>query len=147
MKKIRQLHYYLGALFAPAIFFFAFSGALQTFGLHESEAGEAYQPPAWIVSLAGIHKDQSLAKPHKEHKEHSTDADQPGHAPDMAPPEPQPAQHSPLPLKIFVLALAIGLMCTTMLGIYMAFQNRQNRRVTWAMLMLGVLIPVALLYL
>ena len=31
MKKIRQLHSYLGVLFAPSIIFFALSGAFQTF--------------------------------------------------------------------------------------------------------------------
>jgi len=56
MKQIRQLHLYMGTLFAPAILFFAFTGALQTFGLHEGARGSNSTPPAWIAQLAQVHK-------------------------------------------------------------------------------------------
>ncbi len=46
LKQIRQLHLYLGTFFAPSIIFFALTGAIQLFGLHEGHPGEAYQPPA-----------------------------------------------------------------------------------------------------
>ena len=47
LKMAREWHLYLGTLFAPSIIFFALSGSLQLFGLHEGHPGEAYQPPAW----------------------------------------------------------------------------------------------------
>jgi hypothetical protein len=147
MKKIRQLHLYLGTLFAPAIFFFALSGALQTFGLHESEAGDTYEPPAWIVTMSEIHKDQRLAKPHHRHAPPSAEGAKAEHAPELAPDEHQSEQPSSLPLKCFVLLLALGLMATAALGIYMAFQNRSNRRITGIMLVTGFVLPIALLYL
>ncbi len=162
MKQLRQLHLYLGVFFAPAILFFAFSGALQTFSLHESEEGESYTPPAWVVAIASIHKDQHL--PH--HKAHAHPAAPVAPAPEAAiapaassasaassearPPQPDEHEHegpSPLPLKCFVLLLSIGLMTTALLGIYMALQNRNNRRNTWITLAAGVVVPIAMLFL
>ena len=64
LKQVRQLHLYLGVFFAPAILFFAFSGSLQLFSLHEGHPGESYQPPKWIEELASIHKDQRIAEHH-----------------------------------------------------------------------------------
>jgi len=158
MKKIRQLHNYLGTFFAPAILFFAFSGAMQTFGLHESEAGEEYQAPVWIKTMAEVHKDQRLVKPPKHHDQHPTDADSPSehtHASGKqdgkeaeqpnAQAQPEIEPKSTLPMKIFVLLLAVGLMSSSLLGIFMAYQNRNNRRVTSALLLLGMLLPIALL--
>jgi hypothetical protein len=157
MKQIRQLHLYLGTFFAPAIFFFALSGALQTFSLHESEDGSSYSPPSWIVTIASIHKDQRLSKPH--HHEHAAPAEaapeqakaaaQDGHVASVpaAHEEEHEAGPSTLPLKIFVLLLAVGLMLTAALGIYMALQSRNNRRMTWVMLACGILVPVAMLFL
>ena len=154
MKKIRQLHSYVGTFFAPAILFFAFSGVLQTFGLHESEEGESYQPPAWVVTLADLHKDQQLGKAHKAHAAQSASPDathdddhdhgaKPGHDAPAA----QSDERSTLPLKLFVLALALGLMGSAALGVYMAFQNRNNRRTTWIVLIAGLAVPIVLMFL
>lgn len=150
MKQIRRLHFYLGTFFAPIIFFFAFSGALQTVGLHEGEKGGSYRPPAWIVTLAEIHKDQRLASPHKEHvhpaaeeemESHDEHAQKPGDS------DEHRESPSSLPLKCFILLLSFGLMSTAVMGIYMALQKRNNRRMTWAMLAGGVIMPIVLLYL
>lgn len=159
MKSIRQLHFYLGTFFAPAIFFFAFSGALQTFNLHESEDDGSYTAPAWIMQIASIHKDQRLAHPHHHGAAEAPAAPAPGGSPAASAPAPQHQEvaegaepehgesHSSLPLKIFVLLLAVGLMSSAALGIYIALQGRNNRRMTWIMLGAGVLLPVALLLL
>lgn len=64
LKLARQWHFYLGTLFAPSIIFFAFSGAMQLFGLHEIRPGRAYQPPAWIQKMGSIHKNQTLSPRH-----------------------------------------------------------------------------------
>jgi hypothetical protein len=147
MKTIRQLHFYLGAFFAPAIFFFAFSGALQIFNLHESSDDGSYTAPSWIMTISSLHKDQRLPKPHKDAqpvapaKQITEAAPQPTHDADSAEP------HSSLLLKCFVLLLAIGLMASAVLGIYMALQSRNNRKTTCFMLVVGILVPVALLLL
>ena len=40
LKKSRKLHLWIGLLFAPTPSFFALSGALQVFGVHEAKAGQ-----------------------------------------------------------------------------------------------------------
>jgi len=121
MKRIRQIHLYLGALFAPLLIFFAFTGALQTFNLHESPRGDSYQPPDWVVRLAEVHKNQRTV-----------------HAQGVK---------SSLPFKWFALLMAIGLIVTSVIGIYMAFQYNRDKRVVWGLIAVGILIPLILLYL
>jgi hypothetical protein len=151
MLKLRQLHRYLGVFFTPAILFFAFSGALQTFGLHESKERGAPPPVAWIAALASVHKDQHLPEDRA-----SLPAAAPGAgqaqapaavpAPPAAPPVVHEASKSPLPLKLFVLALAIGLCATSLVGVTIAFSNPRSRRPTALMLVLGTLVPALLLF-
>lgn len=120
MNRIRQLHLYLGVFFAPLIIFFAFSGALQTFSLHESPKGSTSQPSAWIVTLAEVHKDQRTV--------HAAGA------------------RSSVALKWFIALMALGLIATSLLGISMAFKFNRDLRVIWGLLALGVILPLALLY-
>src|ERR1041385_6904400 len=61
LKLFRKVHLYLGCFFAPMLVIFIFSGVLQTFGLHEKKKGETYKPPAWIVTLSQLHKNQRVA--------------------------------------------------------------------------------------
>lgn len=171
MRRLRNIHHWLGVFFAPMILFFAFSGALQTFSLHENKGGGPYKPPAWIVVLAKIHKDQTLPQPGPERHGHAHDRDaangppmaQGEHDHDAAAPAAQPdrdADHdhdadaapkasrpSPLPLKIFVLLLSIGLMTSTVLGIWIALKMRAMRRLTLILLAAGTLVPIVLLFL
>src|SRR5277367_2615131 len=63
LKYLRLIHLYIGVFIAPAILFFAFTGALQTFSLHETTRGSDYKPPAWAVTLAQIHKKQTPIVP------------------------------------------------------------------------------------
>jgi hypothetical protein len=56
---IRRLHTYLGAFIAPSVLFFAATGSLQLFSLHEAHGD--YQPPAFIEKLGMLHKDQVFA--------------------------------------------------------------------------------------
>src|SRR5277367_7133766 len=63
LKYTRLTHLYIGVFIAPALLFFAFTGALQTFSLHETTRGSSYKPPAWAVTLAQIHKKQTPIVP------------------------------------------------------------------------------------
>src|ERR1700755_957221 len=111
LKYVRLTHLYLGVFISPALLFFAFTGALQTFSLHETTAGSSYKPPAWAVTLGQIHKKATPVVPQKKqappavatehsspHSEHTPVPDHP--AAPQAPPAPA---HNPLPLKIFFL--------------------------------------------
>jgi hypothetical protein len=44
LKSIRIIHRYLGLVFATTIIFFATTGGLQMFGLHETARGSSYVP-------------------------------------------------------------------------------------------------------
>jgi len=154
LKLARQWHLYLGTLFAPSIIFFAFTGSLQLFSLHESHPGDVYQAPVWIQELASIHKDQVLQKKHKPASPPAVEQKAPP-AVTAAPKPPQPASSGPknepgpsamtLALKWFFLAMAVGLTSSTFLGIYMAFKFNRNRTLVWGMLIAGTAIPLALI--
>lgn len=66
LKVFRSLHLYFGVFTAPALLFFAFTGALQSVPLHEATRDSPYKPPAWVVAIAHLHKKQTpdvAAKP------------------------------------------------------------------------------------
>lgn len=145
------MHLYLGTFFAPSILFFALTGALQLFGLHEGHPGDKYQPPAWVAKLGSLHKNQTLAERR---------GPPPGSASgQMRPPENQREEGRPTPgedrrenkftlaLKWFFLAMSIGLVFTTLLGIYMAFKFNRSRALIWSTLLAGTAIPATLIIL
>ena len=136
-RSLRNLHNWFGVFFAPGILFFSFTGVLQTLGLHERSDGVA--PPAWIATIASLHKHQVA-----------------GHAPRHAPPRPAPAakphreaEHdddAPLTaLKLYVVLLAVVLFASTLVGVVIALTQAAARRRTWALLAAGTLVPVVLL--
>ena len=63
LKFLRKAHLYIGIFTTPALLFFAMTGALQTFSLHETTQGSDYKPPAWIATLAQLHKKQTTVVP------------------------------------------------------------------------------------
>ena len=137
-KRLRDLHNWLGVFFAPGIIFFAFSGIFQTLGLHESGPGR--QPAApFIGILASVHKEGEAAMPKRR------------------PPPPtvlgkaagSPAKHDHgggLSLfKIYALLLSAALIASAAMGIAVAVASRVARRRTWALLVAGCVVPLALL--
>jgi hypothetical protein len=146
VKRIRQLHFYLGTFLAPSIIFFAFSGALQIFRLQEGHPGSSYQPPAWIAFLAGVHKDQRVEGP-PEPRPAAPAGETPAPPRPAAPAGQPPARKASAALKWFFTLTAAGIISTTILGIYMSFLYSHDRRVIWGLLAAGILFPVALLLL
>lgn len=143
IQQARQLHLYLGTFFAPAILFFAITGALQTFSFHERTRGSSYDPPVLLMKLAQLHKKQTLAIVQKKpapqeagnpaaHTENRAGAE-------TAKPQSQPA--GTLLMKWFTFVMAIGLVTTTLLGIYMSFKYNRDRRVVWGLLIAGTVLP------
>ena len=147
MAAVRRFHSYLGAFIAPSVLFFALSGSLQLFSLHEAHG--AYTPPAIVEMLSRVHKDQVLhAKPKpaptggdaeagSAHKHHS--------APARAAPEAPP--WSVMALKWFFLAVALGLMTSTLLGLWMALTFSRRKAVVLALFAVGTVLPVLLVVL
>ena len=147
MKKVRRFHLYLGMLFSPAIIFFAFTGALQTLGLHEARqdpGGSAYK---WIVTAAEIHKNQRLKKPSKSATSSFDKITANKSAGISSGGGRTQTIYRVSLLKWFVLMMACGLITTAFLGIYLAFRYTNNRRVLLLVLIAGVALPLCLLIL
>jgi len=157
LKYLRLIHLYTGVFIAPALIFFAFTGALQTFSLHETTRGSSYKPPAWAVMLGQIHKKQTLIVPVRKPPlpDKQADKDTPEKAqsstsqPALAEaPKPTgeaaPKSHDPLPLKCFFLLVSIGLFVSTLSGLYMSYKYIRNRRLITVILLGGIIIPVLL---
>ncbi len=140
-RLLRQLHLYTGMLIAPSILFFALSGALQLFGLHEAEKGRAYTPPPVIEKLSEVHIHQRFAlKPKRKGPPPATPVTSAQPAPAKAE-EPE----SVPPIKWVFLAVAIGLLLSTLLGLWMGLTQGRNRRLAFALLVIGAMAPVLLL--
>jgi hypothetical protein len=119
--ELRKVHFYLGIFFAPLIILFALSGALQTFRLQDTPKDGSYTPPAWIVKLADIHRDQRPVHDKSVSRSRT--------------------------LEWFVAIMSAGLILSSVLGIYMAFKYRYDKRLICGLIVAGAAIPIVLLYL
>lgn len=148
MRKVQQLHLYLGTLFAPLIIFFALTGALQTLGLHEGERGSS---PGLIAKMAEVHIHQRLAasEPERPDAAPGAQATRAKPAEDDAEGKPEGgARRAPSwPFKWFSVLMSVGLIVTTGLGIWMAFKYSRDKRVVWALLAAGIILPILMLLL
>jgi ABC-type nitrate/sulfonate/bicarbonate transport system permease component len=119
MSFLRKLHLYLGCLFAPMLIFFAISGAWQLFNWHQSTKDQSYNAPRVLAVLSDIHKD--------------------AHIP------PTPAR-KPTPLRYFMLAGAVGLVISTVIGVIMAYRFSRRPLVATICLLSGIFVPTILLW-
>ena len=143
MSSIRIWHMYIGILIAPSVLFFALTGALQIFSLHEAHG--SYEPPALIEKLSRLHKDQVFAQ--KEQKEHEEDESEGAGAKEhpKADKEDQPRLGTVL-LKWFCLLVALGLSISTLFGLWMGLTQLRRRRTGWWLLAVGIILPAALAF-
>ena len=121
MKTIRQVHLYLGCIFAPLMIYFALSGIWQVYRLNDVPKDE---PSALRTVL------HAISNPHT----HST---LPGANPKT--------NESELFEGLAALAGA-GIILTSVLGIIMAFRFSKRPRLVLACILAGVIIPIAALY-
>ena len=162
LKLVRQIHLYVGVFIAPALLFFSLTGGLQVFSLHETTRGSDYKPPAWLVTLAQVHKKQTTVV--SSHKPKPVDADNHPAANSPAAPadsasgpmanpavpmqiKPEPPRgeaKNPLPLKIFFAFVALGLFVSTLIGLYMAYRYTRRTALVSVVLLAGVVLPIVL---
>lgn len=148
LKFTRKVHLYLGIFATPALLFFAFTGAMQTVNLHEAGRGSDYKPPAWISTLAQLHKKQTTEVPVRKaagqrvsepasQRERPAEAKAPGQAPVQ--------QKSHWPMKIFFLLISVSLALSTLTGVYMTYKYDRGWWLLTGLLVAGVVVPVCLL--
>jgi uncharacterized iron-regulated membrane protein len=138
MMTLRQWHGYIGVFIAPSVLFFALTGGLQLFSLHE--AHDDYRPAPIIEKLSRVHKDQVFALGHHR-------AAPPPASRAAKPPAPEDRPRLPtLILKIFLFwFVALGLAISTVLGVWIAFTRNRRKGLTWVLLIAGAAIPLVLL--
>jgi hypothetical protein len=166
LKTARSIHLYLGVFTVPALLFFAVSGGLQTFSLHETTRGSSYAPPAWLASVAQLHKKQTTVVPLKRPRPAGVaDRDAgPRGATAAVPPValarpaleasvalastraagPVAASKNLLPMKLFFALVSLGLCLSTLTGLYMAYRYSRTPRRVSVTLCAGVLVPLLL---
>ncbi len=136
MSSIRTWHTYLGILIAPSVLFFALTGDLQLFGLHESHG--TYVPPPLIEKLSSVHKDQVFAQ--KDHDDHDhSEHPQPGD-------DHEAASLGSYLLKRYFLLVSLALTASTLLGLWMGLMQVRRKRAGWWLLGVGIVVPVALCF-
>lgn len=153
LRIVRTIHLYLGVFAAPMLLFFALTAGLQTFGLHETSRGSSYSPPAWLASMAQLHKKQTLVIPPKRPCPPSAQTAAPVASGAVAASAVQRGESnsSPvknlLPMKIFFVLIALALLTSVVSGLYMAW--RFSRRPGWfgVVLASGIAVPLLLLLL
>lgn len=140
MKTIRRIHAWLGVLFAPSIILFSLSGLFQLNGCHEGES-----PNSLVVRMAQIHIHQTPSLPQRR--------------PPRAEPAPKPegAAASPAalpkreggesfrPIKAFFVLMALSLMASSILGVWIAFASKRDQKLNIGLLVAGLVLPLVLL--
>lgn len=145
LRLFRKTHLYFGLFISPAILFFAFTGAVQTLGLHEP-AGSSYKPPAMLAELGQLHKHAAMAAPVPDAPDGGKAGKTTGVSKAAQPTVTLAAkQKQHLPMKIFFLIVALGLLTSTSTGIYMAYKYARSKALVTATLIAGVVVPILLM--
>lgn len=111
MKRLMRLHRYLSCFVAPAMLFFAISGAWQSFRLHEDRRDGSYTAPPSLEALSQIHKAERIGGV------------------------------SGTVFRWGQVLLAAGFVTTATLGLIMAFRLARPTWLVWAWLLAGIAIP------
>jgi hypothetical protein len=143
MMTVRQWHTYMGAFIAPSVLFFAFTGSLQLFSLHEAHG--SYAPPAVVEHLGRVHKDQMWNAPAKAGPPHADDDHDHQAARSGGHHQPPAAPWPVMALKWLFLAVAVGLMGSTLLGLWLALTVGRQKRLVLGLLAAGLVLPCLLL--
>ena len=139
--RLRTLHAHMAIFTAPSILFFALTGALQLFDLHE--AHEGYRPPALIEKLGRLHKDQVFAR---DDRHPGNGAGKPvdaasDHAAAIAPAAAADDPISARVLKWFFLLVTLVLASTTGLGLWLGLRRNRSKLLGWCLLASGLVLP------
>jgi hypothetical protein len=122
MRTLRRLHTYLGVFFAPLLLFYVLTGWYQTV-VHDrlKSPGDA---ETLVQHLRTVHVDQ-IYPTNKEFSKPS----------------------SPKLFQTLVQVMAVALSLTILLGIILAFRSARKPWPIVVSLVLGILVPVAFLWL
>lgn len=121
MKRLRQLHLYLGVFFTPLLLFFVVTGWYQTVDLERLKSPS--EAESLVQKLRVVHTDQIYPETGVLRQ-----------------------KSSPALFRGLVVAMSVALILTTLLGLVLAFRFTKPVWVPWAVLGLGLLAPVVILW-
>lgn len=113
-RQLFKLHRYAGLVTAPLILFFALSGMLQVFRLHEDQKS-GYQAPAVLKGAAAFHKAEGLRSGRRA-----------------------------LGFKIAISLSAIVLSFGACIGIILGYRTMRPRWMATVLLTIGIVVPIVL---
>ena len=120
MKFLRKLHLYLGCFFTPLLLLYIGTGWYQTVSANRNKGlGEG---GGWREKLTSIHVDQVF-------------------------PTESAETYTPQLFQYLVVAMSIALTLTIILGVFLAFKTSRKVWPVWVSLILGLAIPMILLWL
>lgn len=120
MKRLRQLHLGLSVFFTPLLLFFILTGWFQTVDQDRLKSpGEA---ETLLQKLRVVHTDQIYPETGALRQ-----------------------KSNPSVFRVLVVVMSAALILTTLLGLILAFRFAKPAWVPWAILGLGLLVPVAVL--
>ena len=114
MQTMMRVHRYLSCIAAPAMIFFAISGAWQAFRWQDTKKDGSYTAPEFLKKLSYLHK--------AEHLDGS----------------------AAIFIKTGQVLVALVFLATAVIGIAMAFKVTKPAWRVWACLIAGVVVPVVL---
>ncbi len=123
MRSLRRLHTYLGCFFAPLLVFYILTGWYQT--VYHDRLKSPGDAETLGEHLRTIHVDQIYPTSHESFCTPS----------------------SPKLFQWLVVVMAIALVTTIILGVILAFRSIRKPWPVWLSLILGFLVPIALLWL
>lgn len=146
MLSIRTWHTYLGVLIAPSVIFFALTGAIQLFSLHEAHG--TYAPPPLLEKLSSLHKDQIFGEKEQHEEEQPKAGAAPGdHETPPARGDNETKSTGTVLLKSYFLLVAVALTTSTLFGLWMGLTHIKHKRTCRWLLGVGLVIPVAMSFL
>jgi hypothetical protein len=121
MKRLRQLHLYLGVFFTPLLVFFVGTGWYQT--VNPERLKSASEAETWEQKFRVVHTDQIYPGDHEVRK-----------------------PSSPKLFQALVVAMSAALLVTTIIGVILAFRFTKSAIPVAICLVGGVLVPILILW-
>ena len=119
LQRIRRLHTWLGVFFSPLLLLFIVTGWWQTFVTDEDRDKGAFNSA--MGKISNIHTDDYFERTGGSH-------------------------HASGTFKILVACMAVSLILTILLGLALACQNKKGMAWLAVAFVLGIIIPVLILY-
>lgn len=120
MRTLRRIHLYLGCFFAPLLIFYVATGWYQTVNPDRRKGvGDSND---FVSRLNRVHVEQYY-------------------------PTDSASGYSTYLFRGLVVAMAVALIITVVLGVILAFRTMRNKWPVWLSLVLGILLPIVMLWL